>query len=465
MSFNAWLLVLGSLLLILGLASAYLRLLPVTTSALYLVFGMAIGPLGLGIWRQDLPMISAWLEHLSEVAVLLSLFIGGLKLRLPLNAPHWRAAWLLAGPVLVGTIIGLTLAGHFLLGMEWGVALLVAAILSPTDPVLASLVQVSHAGDQDPLRYAISGEAGLNDGIAFPFVIAGLLLIGFDHQLPEQPTEEILHWLLRHVLWAIPVGLLLGYWLGHWVGRVVIHLRARETDTSVAANDFLALALIALSYVGALSLGGLGFLATFAAGLGLRNAELAASRGHAQPAEAAASSAAEPREEGQVHALVEFGEDKAEHPKVAAGALMMDILSFGDLLERILEVVLVTLLGALLYQHWDWRAVPLGLVLFCVIRPGMSLLLIGGRLIPVRQRLLLGWFGVRGIGSLYYLSYALNQQLAMAVSQTTSDLVLSVVAMSIVLHGLSTQPLLDRYERLKRQPEADARATDDQARR
>ncbi len=451
MSFNLWLLVLGSLLLLLGLASVYLRVLPVTTSALYLVFGVAIGPLGLGIWQQDLPQIADWLEHLSEAAILLSLFIGGLKLRLPLRAPQWRAAWLLAGPVLVGTIIGLTLVGHWLLGLQWGVALLIAAILSPTDPVLASLVQVSHAGDEDPLRYAISGEAGLNDGIAFPFVIAGLLLIGFDHQLPAQPVQVIGEWLLLHIVWAIPVGLLLGYWLGHGVGRLVIHLRARETDTSVSANDFLALALIALSYAGTQAIGGLGFLATFAAGLGLRNAELAASRGHAQPAETAASSVT-PREEGQVHAPVEFGEDKAEHPKVAAGALMMDILSFGDLLERILEVLLVTLLGALLYQHWDWRAVPLGLALFCVIRPGMALLLIGGRLIPAPQRLLLGWFGVRGIGSLYYLSYALNQELASGLSQTASDLVLSVVAMSIVLHGLTTQPLLDRYERLKQRP-------------
>ncbi|MEK1904501.1 MAG: sodium:proton antiporter [Pseudomonas sp.] len=465
MSFSMWLLVLGSLLLILGLASAYLRLLPVTTSALYLLFGFAIGPLGLGIWQQDLADVASWLEHLTEAAVLLSLFIGGLKLRLPLRAVEWRAAWLLAGPVLVGTIIGLTLLGHYLLGLDWGVALLVAAILSPTDPVLASLVQVSHASDEDPLRYAISGEAGLNDGIAFPFVIAGLLVIGFEHQWPAHPAQETFDWLLHYVLWAIPAGLLLGYSLGHGVGRLVIHLRARQTDTSISANDFLALALIALSYVGAESIEGLGFLATFAAGLGLRHAEVAASQGHDEPAETRAHSAA-PREEGQVHAIVEFGEDKAEHPKVAAGALMMDILSFGGLLERILEVLLVTLLGALLYQHWDWRAVPLGLGLFCVVRPLMALLLIGGTLISPKQRLLLGWFGVRGIGSLYYLSYALNQDLAAGVASTTSDLVLSVVAMSIVLHGLTTQPLLDRYERLKRHPQAnDTRAENDQARR
>lgn len=449
MSFSVWLLVLGTLLLIMGLASAFLRLLPITTSALYLAFGMAIGPLGLGIWKQDLSAVSAWLEHLAAGAVLISLFIGGLKLRLPLRSAEWQAAWLLAGPVLLGTILVLTLLAHYLLDLDWGLALLVAAILSPTDPVLASLVQVSHAGDEDRVRYAISGEAGLNDGIAFPFVIAALLILEFGNQLPMHPMREVFDWLLLYVLWAIPAGLLFGYGLGRGVGKLVIYLRARQTDTTISANDFLALALIALSYVGAESIGGWGFLATFSAGIGLRHAEVAVSHGHAHPAEKMASSA-EPREEGQVHGVIVFGENKDEHPTVAAGALMMDILAFGGLLERILEVLLVTLLGALLYQHWDWRAVPLGLALFCVARPSMVLLLLGGRWMPPSHRLLVGWFGIRGIGSLYYLSYAINQGLPAAVEGAASDLVLSVVAMSIVLHGLTSQPLLHQYERLKR---------------
>ncbi|MBG4585377.1 cation:proton antiporter, partial [Pseudomonas aeruginosa] len=275
MSFSLWLLVLGCILLTLGLASAYLRLLPVSTSFIYLLFGLAIGPAGLHAWRSGLADISGWFEHLSEAALLISLFIGGLKLRLPLRSPAWTAAWLLAGPVLLGCILGLTLGAHFLFGLDWGLALLVAAILAPTDPVLASDIQVNHAGDDDRLRYAVSGEAGLNDGIAFPFVIAALLLIGQGGGLPGEFDRSGLDWLLRDVLWAIPLGLLVGYCLGHGLGRLAIHLRARHTDTSVSANDFLALALIALSYVGADALGGWGFLASFAAGIGLRHAEVA----------------------------------------------------------------------------------------------------------------------------------------------------------------------------------------------
>ncbi|MNQ42649.1 potassium/proton antiporter [compost metagenome] len=445
MSFILWMLVLGSILLILALASAYLRLLPVSTSAFYLLFGLAIGPLGLGLWDDELGGVSQWLERLVEVTVLISLFIGGLRLRLPFRAPEWRAACLLAGPVLVGTILGLALFAHYALGLDWGLALLLAAILSPTDPVLASLIQVSHAGDTDPMRFALSGEAGLNDGIAFPFVLAGLLLMAYQGPA-EVPLREGLEWFMRYVLWAIPAGLALGFLLGRGVGQLVIHLRARHTDTTVSPNDFLALALIAMSYVGAESIGGWGFLSTFAAGLGLRQAEVATS-GHEQaPAEDTASGG-ERREASHSQAIIDFGADEGQHRQVAAGALMVDILAFGNLLERTLEVLLVTILGALLYAHWDWRALTLALGLFVLVRPVMVMALLGGRLLAPSQRMLVGWFGIRGIGSLYYLCHALNLGLDGKAAALASDLVISVVALSILLHGLTIQPLLERYQR------------------
>lgn len=443
MSFHLWLLVFGTFMLILALASTYIRLLPVSSSVIYLAFGLAVGPLGLQLWQQDLTLNKKWIEHLAEIAVLVSLFVGGLTMRLPLRAPEWRNAWILAGPVLLGTIIGLTLVGHYLLRLDWGVALLVAAVLSPTDPVLASLLQVNSAGDKDRLRYAISGEAGFNDGIAFPFVVAGLLVIAAEHALPK--TETILFWFVSDLLWAVPAGLLVGYVLGRSTGRLTIFLRAHHTDTVVTANDFLALALIGLSYACAEAIGAWGFLATFAAGLGLRHAEVGISSHEQQPAEQRGHP--EPREEGQATVLVEFGDDPEKHPHVAAGALIGDVLSFGGVLERVLEVLLVTLLGALLFYHWDWRAIPLALALFCVVRPLMVVLLLRDPVLPVQHRLFIGWFGIRGIGSLYYLSYALNHGVPPEYHGEASDLVLSVVALSILLHGLSTQPLLSLYER------------------
>ena len=445
MSFSLWLLVLGCILLTLGLASAYLRLLPVSTSFIYLLFGLAIGPAGLHAWRSGLADISGWFEHLSEAALLISLFIGGLKLRLPLRSPAWTAAWLLAGPVLLGCILGLTLGAHFLFGLDWGWPCWSRRSSRP--PIRCWPATSRSTTPATTTACATPYPARRDSTTASPFL---------RHRRPaadrsgRRPAREFdrsgLDWLLRDVLWAIPLGLLVGYCLGHGLGRLAIHLRARHTDTSVSANDFLALALIALSYVGADALGGWGFLASFAAGIGLRHAEVATLGRASAPAEAQAA-AADVREAGQASGAIEYGADRSEHPKVAAGAVMLDVLSFGNLLERSLEVLLVTLLGAMLYQHWDWRALPLALLLFCVCRPAMVWLLVGRRLMHPAQRRLLGWFGIRGIGSLYYLSYALNQGLPTALAHTASDLVLSLVALSICVHGLSIQPLLMRHAR------------------
>ncbi|WP_313526709.1 cation:proton antiporter [Stutzerimonas kunmingensis] len=444
MNFLEWMAVLGVLLLILALASAFLRWLPITTSLIYLGFGVLIGQLGIGLWEMEFLHIAGWMEHLTEVAVLVSLFVSGLKLRMPLRHPAWKSAYVLAGPVMLACIGGVTLLCHYVFGLSWGVAVLIGAILAPTDPVLASLVQVNDARDSDRLRYGLSGEAGFNDGTAFPFVVFGLMLIA-QGQLEADWVGE---WALHRLLWAVPAGLLIGFLLGKLVGRVAIYLRARHTDTAMSPNDSLALALIALAYVGAELAGAWGFLAVFAAGLGLRHAEIAAADDSATPSEELINDAVPHLAEGGLAPrALSLDDRQLGQPRVAAGVLMGDVLAFGGQLERSLEVLLVTMLGVLVSVHWDWRAVPLGLALFLLIRPLSVLLLMPRRYLDRGQCLTAGWFGIRGIGSLYYLSYAVTHGLLPDEAQTIIGLVLSVVALSIVLHGLSTQPLLRRYER------------------
>ncbi|WP_313483657.1 cation:proton antiporter [Stutzerimonas kunmingensis] len=444
MNFLEWMAVLGVLLLILALASAFLRWLPITTSLIYLGFGVLIGQLGIGLWEMEFLHIAGWMEHLTEVAVLVSLFVSGLKLRMPLRHPAWKSAYVLAGPVMLACIGGVTLLCHYVFGLSWGVAVLIGAILAPTDPVLASLVQVNDARDSDRLRYGLSGEAGFNDGTAFPFVVFGLMLIA-QGQLEADWVGE---WALHRLLWAVPAGLLIGFLLGKLVGRVAIYLRARHTDTAMSPNDSLALALIALAYVGAELAGAWGFLAVFAAGLGLRHAEIAAADDSATPSEELINDAVPHLAEGGLAPrALSLDDRQLGQPRVAAGVLMGDVLAFGGQLERSLEVLLVTMLGVLVSVHWDWRAVPLGLALFLLIRPLSVMLLMPRRYLDRAQCLTAGWFGIRGIGSLYYLSYAVTHGLLPDEAQTIIGLVLSVVALSIVLHGLSTQPLLRRYER------------------
>ncbi len=435
MSFLGWMSLGGGLLLLMALSSASLRRLPVSTSAIYLGVGLAIGPLGFGWLQVDLRDATPWVERLTEVAVIVSLFVGGLKLRLPVRDPAWGAAFRLAGPVMLATILGVALVARVGLGLDTAVALLLGAVLAPTDPVLAGAVSVNNAADHDRMRYGLSGEAGLNDGLAFPFVIFALLW--GEH---GGAGGWIGGWAMHRLLWAVPAALLLGYTLGTAVGRVAVWLRSRHRETA-APNDFLALALIALAYVGAEALAAWGFLAVFAAGVGVRRAETAVVDKTPHPEARAPHPPAEALVAAQVNA------EDLQEPAVAAGVLVAETLSFGDTLERLLEVLLVVLVGVCLARHWDFRAVPLALALFVVIRPVSTVLLLAHTPTTPIQRGLMGWFGIRGIGSLYYLSYALSHGVAGHAAADASGLTVSVVALSVLLHGTTAQPLLTRYER------------------
>jgi NhaP-type Na+/H+ or K+/H+ antiporter len=130
-----------------------------------------------------------------------------------------------------------------------------------------------------------------------------------------------------------------------------------------------------------------------------------------------------------------------------------ETLSFGGTAERLLEVLLVVLIGASLPIHWDLRAVPLALVLFGVIRPLGTAVLLHGTPTTRAQRRLMGWFGIRGIGSLYYLTYALSHGVTGSTAVGLADVTITTVALSILLHGTSARPILARYERTLQRPQ------------
>ncbi len=447
-SFLAWMALISGVLLLMALASSYVRDLPITTSAVYLALGVALGPLGAGLLALDVLAAAVYVERITEVAVIVALFVGGLKLRLPWRAPAWRAAFMLAGPVMIATVLGITAVAHLALGLAPGPALLLGAVLAPTDPVLASAVAVNDADDHDRMRCGLSGEAGLNDGTAFPFVVFGLAWITHDG-----PGTWIAGWALHRLVWAVPAGLALGFVLGTVVGRLAIAVRARHQDAT-APSDLLALALIGVAYVGAEVIGAWGFLAVFAAGLGLRMAEIQVVSAtphpdadlelHAGPA-GNEGPIIHPPAEAMVGARV--GPAQMEEPAVAAGVLVSEALSFGDTIERLVEAGLLVAVGVALATHWDARAVPLAVMLFAVIRPLATRLALAVTPTTSAQRWLMGWFGIRGIGSLYYLGYALRHGGTGGPAREIVDLTISVIALSVVLHGITATPLLTRYER------------------
>lgn len=161
-----------------ALLGTRIKRLPLTTSLIYLLVGIVLGPYVIGAIRVDPITHSAVLERVTEFAVIVSLFAAGLKLRTPLTNRRWLLPILLASVSMVLTVALIAAVGVLLLGLPIGAAVLLGAILAPTDPVLASDVQVTHPQDQDRLRFGLTGEAGLNDGTAFPFVMLGLGLMG-----------------------------------------------------------------------------------------------------------------------------------------------------------------------------------------------------------------------------------------------------------------------------------------------
>jgi len=193
---TSWFLIIGALLILMALAGSMVKRLPLSTATLYLFIGVLLGPSGFGLIQLDPVRESAILELATEVAVIISLFSAGLKLRAPFSDVRWWLSGRLAVVAMLLTIALITLVGVFALGLPLGAALLLGAVLAPTDAVLAAAVQVENAGDRDRVRFSITGEAGLNDGITWPFVMLGMGLLGL-HGLGDHGVT----WFFKDVLW------------------------------------------------------------------------------------------------------------------------------------------------------------------------------------------------------------------------------------------------------------------------
>ncbi|HEY6555980.1 MAG TPA: sodium:proton antiporter [Polyangiaceae bacterium] len=427
MPFELLVLVVGALLIVMALSGSVLKRLPLSTSLFYLAVGVVLGPECAGLIRVDFVRDAPWLERVTELAVLLSLFTAGMKLRSRNKDAAWTMPLRLASASMVLTIAALTLVGYFLLKLPLGAAVLLGAVLAPTDPVLASDVQVEHAGDRDRLRFALTGEAGLNDGTAFPFVMLGLGLLAL-HPL----GNLALRWIGVDLLWAVAAGLGVGAALGTGLGRLVVYLRSHHKE-AVGLEEFVTLGLIALSYGAALLLHAYAFLAVFAAGLSLRRIERKGSD-----------------EDVPGNVLLEQSADEvhevATAPEHAPAYLVQTVLSFNEQLERVAEVALVLLLGALL--RWEYFSLPVlasAGVLLLVIRPAAVVLGLIGTERSQSQTWLVSWFGIRGIGSMYYLAFAVQHGLPPHLAEQLTAVTLVVVASSIVLHGISVTPFMSLY--------------------
>jgi NhaP-type Na+/H+ or K+/H+ antiporter len=393
------LLVIGLLLLAVVLGSGWIQRLPLSYALIYLLVGILLSPYGLNL-IQIRPNTN-FLERLTEFVVLISLFSCGLKMNRPLNTLAWNSTIRLIGFLMPISIFAIAAIGHWVLNLEWGVGILLGAILAPTDPVLASEVQLDDPQDRDELRFGLTSEGGLNDALAFPFVYFGL------HWLEDSDWQNWFgQWVAVDLFWAIAAGFLVGI----VVTKAIIWIEKRLQQyrpVDDLMEDFVALSTILIVYAIAEIIHGYGFAAVFVSGV--------------------------------VAAYHSQGSQET-----------MSRLRFMSQIEKLTEVGTILLLGSLLRIEPILRfaapALFIAAVVFFVIRPlGVWVSTIGAPIHPA-TRWFFGWFGIRGVGSLYYLAYALGEGLQGDVGELIAWITFVVVVLSVTLHGISATPLMRWYE-------------------
>jgi NhaP-type Na+/H+ or K+/H+ antiporter len=430
-----WFLIVGAVLVFIGVAATTLQRLPVSAAMFYLAIGYALGPRGLDLLRLDIVADAHLLRIITEVALLVSLFAIGLRLRLGMLEKLWTVPLRLGFLAMLATIALLTLFGVYVLHLGWGPSLLLAAILAPTDPVLAHDVQVHNPGDHDLLRFALSGEGGLNDGVALPFAMLGLAICA----APASQAGDVLTFRLAgSMVWGVVGAIAIGSLLGWATTHAVTWLRTRHAQ-ALGLEGFFALGLIELSFGAAQLVHTYGFLAVFAAGVAMRRVEHRASGGvSARKAIGTVDS--------------EDVEATAANPSKAHAYMAESVMGFTIELERIAEVAVMAMVGNVLatlqVPLFTWQTAALTVALFVFVRPvSVELSLLGSNATHTQRRLM-SWFGIRGIGSFYYLAYALEQGAASDVTPLV-PLTLAVVVASVVVHGVSATPLMNWYRKLR----------------
>lgn len=391
----------GVALLITALGKPLLDRFNLNTTFVYLALGLLAGPLLFDLTPDNPLVVMPLLERVAELAVIISLMVIGIRIGRPFRWRAWRSTSRLILVVMPITIALVALSGHWLLGLALGPAVLLGAILAPTDPILAGPLEEHDLKDEAEHRFGLSSEAGLNDGLAFPFIYLGLYLTWHS---PDWQTW-LSFWLLRDLFWAIFIALPVGWLFGRVTGHMYLRLAPSNTRRW---RHFTPLGLLLTAYGLVEAMGGYGFLAAFTAGLGFR----------------------------------QVMERDWRHLEMFA--------NFAESVDELFKVAVLVTLGAML--RWsDFVAQGLPLVVFCllllfVLRPGLSYIATLGGGFQMHHRLYWAWFGLRGIGSIYYLGYAINSGISADLARTLFTIVAATILFSSILHGLTVRPYLRRFE-------------------
>jgi NhaP-type Na+/H+ or K+/H+ antiporter len=339
-------------------------------------------------------------ELTSEITLIIGLFGVGLRIDRLVKLPQWSPTIRLLVLAMPLTIAAVAFLGWWFAGMTLAGAILLGAVLAPTDPVLAGDVQVGPPleGGEHPVRFTLTAEAGLNDGLAFPFVHLGLLIAGAGLLSTELAAE----WAMRDLLYRVAVGAGAGAAIGWALGKILFDF-PRENALAHTQAGVIALAGVLLCYGLTELAEGYGFVAAFVSGVTLRRAE-------------------------------------SRHD------FHRRLHDFSESIEHALTAVLLVMLGGALPALWpalDLAHAAIALALIFLVRPLVGWLSLAGTKLKRRERLVVAFYGVRGVGSIYYLAYA-GTHIELVNKAELWAAIAFTILVSTVVHGLSAGVAVER---------------------
>lgn len=394
-------------LAIIGLAALGMAWMPYLSQKIrisYAVIYVAIGILFYSLFGNVLPTpnpikYADYAQHLTELVVIISIMGTGLKIDQPFSFKTWSIPFRLVTITMLLCIGLMFLLGRYVLGFNIASALLLGAALAPTDPVLASDVQVGPPMEdvKDNVRFSLTAEAGLNDGVAFPFTWLAIALA----MMTVNKNFDVGSWVFYDLIYRIVAGVGIGYAMGRFLAYLVFYLPDKK-DFVVIKDGFVGIAATLLVYGVTELLHGYGFIAVFVTAITLRNSEL----------------------NHQLH---------------------RELHNFTDQVERILVAIVLILFGGCLasgiLNYLTWQMVLVGLAFIFIIRPVSGFMGLMGIPVHRKEKLAISFFGIRGIGSFFYLAFATNTYF-FGYEKELWSLVSFIVLVSVIIHGLTANKVM-----------------------
>lgn len=405
-TYNVHLLLIGIVILLAATIPNLLKNKNISEPIIYIAIGVLIYLLG-NNYSSIAPLNNVKvIEEITEFVVIVALTNAGLKIRNPFSWETWRHSFWLLAITMPLTIIASAFISSWILGFAPAAAILYGSLISPTDPVLASDLQTTRPSEKDisKTRLALTSEAGINDGLAFPFTYFALFLATRGNHFSGWIGE----WFLVDFLLKTVIGIIVGIALGWLLYKLIFPFTTKNQQSNIT-RGILSLALTLIPYATTQMLGGYGFIAVFLA-----------------------ASAFSHREKDIRH--------------------MDNLHDFTEEIERIFVALLFVILGIYLGANFvdllNYKLISVALILILIIRPIAGYIALIGKKISNFEKFVLSFYGIRGVGSIYYLMFALGT-VSFSESEKLIQLTAVTIILSVLIHGISAatiQKKLDKHD-------------------